>query len=202
LFASEALVERAVERLHDWYRSVPTNKSRHVYSILPTKLAGAMPGAQIAYREEDDRRFLDRFFRYRDGDDPYFDPFSRGWLKAGYAHSNAATFRKGTFRDSWQACKWDGEHLQLAIGYHLTVEERMLTKGGKVSRIPALPLAVWFFKRPTAEWPDDHELHAHGMPEDPADLIELFRTAFHFSSDPGWDALFDPGVATLPEYSK
>jgi 5-methylcytosine-specific restriction enzyme B len=196
LFVSEALLAESIERLHDWYRLVPAQKSRHVWSFLPVKLGGAMPNKTISYKEEDDQRFLNRFFRYRDTSEPYFDPFSRMWLKAGYGHSNAATFRKNTFQNRWQACTWEGDAFTLKSNYHLIIRDKVLTKAGQVSRIPVLPLAVWFFKRPSVEWPTETQMH-QGVPQSPKDLVALFRRSFYFEEDPGWNTIFDDRLTLL-----
>src|SRR5882757_8716762 len=107
MFVSEELLEESVLALNEWAQSLKKQGVRHVWSFLPVKLKGAMPGEKIVYREEDDKAFLERFFEYRSGPEPFFDPWQRGWLKANYAHSNAATFRKRTFIMSWGACTWE-----------------------------------------------------------------------------------------------
>jgi 5-methylcytosine-specific restriction enzyme B len=197
MFVSEELLEESILTLNEWAKGVSKQNVPHVWSFLPVKLKGGGPGQTINYREEDDKAFLDRFFNYRAGAEPFFDPIRREWLKAGYAHSNAATFRKRTFMMSWKACTWDdSERLTLAENYHQIVSEKVLTKGGEVNRIPVLPLAVWFYKRPTAEWSDHAEL-VGGVPNDPVDLVERFRSDFNFTEDPGWSLIFetDTGLA-------
>jgi hypothetical protein len=194
MFVTEDLLEESVLALNDWAQALKKQRTRHVWSFLPVKFRGAMPGQEIVYREEDDKEFLVRFFEYRSGAEPFFDPWQRGWLKESYAHSNAATFRKRTFMMSWKACSWeDNEHLTLADDYYDIVREKVLSRAGTTMRIPALPLAVWFYKRPSVEWLGRPEL-ADGVPDDPADLIALFRTDFNFDDDPGWQVLFDANV--------
>lgn len=195
MYVSSGLLEESILALNDWSKRVKRQNVPHVWSFLPVKLKGAMPGTKIAYREEDDKEFFERFFAYRSEPEPFFDPLRRGWLKAGYAHSNAATFRKRTFMMSWNACSWeDSEHLTLADDYFDIVREKVLTKAGEVVRIPALPLAIWFYKRPSAEWPNREELRK-GLPDDPIDLLSLFKADFGFVEDPGWEILFDPDIA-------
>ncbi len=199
MYTSKELLEESVLVLHNWFKSVRQQYVPHVWSFLPVKLQGAMPGETIVYREEDDKAFFERFFQYRSGPEPFFDPFKREWLKAGYAHSNAATFRKRTFMMSWHACNWeDSERLTLAENYHEIVRENVLTKAGNVVRIPALPLAVWFYKRPSAEWPKRDDLDK-GLPADPKQLLRLFRADFGFERDPAWDVIFDAS-ASLDAY--
>jgi hypothetical protein len=199
MYASSELLEESVLALSEWAKAVKKQNVAHVWSFLPVKLSGAMPGTTITYREEDDKAFLERFFAYRSGPEPFFDPLRREWLKAGYAHSNAATFRKRTFMMSWNACAWeDSERLTLADDYDEIVRKNVLTKAGDVIRIPALPLAVWFYKRPRAEWPERNDLR-EGVPDDPGELLALFRHDFSFDEDPGWQVIFDPD-AELTHY--
>jgi 5-methylcytosine-specific restriction enzyme B len=201
MYVSEGLLEEAIRALHVWFESAKRQHTRHVWSFLPVKLKGAMPGKAITYREEDDKDFFERFFEYRAGAEPFFDPFSRDWLKAGYPHSNAATFRKRTFMMSWKACLWeDNERLTLAEDYHEIVRDKVLTKAESVFRVPAVPLAIWFYKRPSVEWPTRSELQ-DGIPDDPAELLNLFRQDFHFDGDAGWTTIFDT-EARLPGYGR
>jgi hypothetical protein len=198
VFISESLLERSIEALHDWYRAVPVQSSRHIWSLLPPKFEGARIGESVPFREEDDKVFLERFFEYGEGQFPYFDPFARTWLPAGYWHSNAATFRKKTFRYSWQACSWDDETLVLHDGYPAIFEQKVLTKGGVVTRVPAWAAAVWFFKRPGAEWEGRNDLA--GLPESATAIVELFRSSFGFDDDDDeWDLIFDPDASPLEE---
>lgn len=198
MYVSSELLEESILALNEWAKAVKQQNVAHVWSFLPVKLKGAMPGKTITYREEDDKAFLKRFFAYRSGAEPFFDPLRREWLKAGYAHSNASTFRKRTFMMSWNACSWDSEHLTLAEDYYEIVRKNVLTKAKEVVRVPALPLAVWFYKRPRGEWPGRDDL-SDGLPTDPGDLLRLFRSDFNFDEDPGWQVIFDPG-AELTHY--
>jgi hypothetical protein len=199
MYVSSELLEESILALNGWAKAVKQQNVPHVWSFLPVKLKGAMPGTKITYREEDDKEFLQRFFSYRPGAEPFFDPLRREWLKAGYAHSNAATFRKRTFMMSWNACTWeDSELLSLAENYHEIVSEKVLTKAKEIVRIPALPLAVWFYKRPHAEWRGRDDLR-DGLPDDPDELLRQFRSDFNFDEDPGWQVIFDP-EAELAHY--
>lgn len=201
-FVGPELLEEAVAALRKWAQHAPRQPSRHIWSILPPKLAGALPNVQISYQENDDFAFMDRFARY--GDDnpafPYFDPFTQEWLPAKFPHSNLATFRKKTFARSWDACSWDGMQLEFRPSYGATFAAKGLTKAGSVSLIPALACAVWFFKKPDAEWPGDTEVNA-GLPSSPADMVALFRNRFGFDNDPAWSSIFDDSGSVLPEYA-
>lgn len=200
-YVTADLLRRAILALGAWQELVVTQRAVHVWSVLPIKLRGAAAGTAIAYTESNDRDFLDRFLRLRPDDHeyPYFDPFSHEWRPAGYHHSNMATFRKNTFQRSWDACDWDGERLTLSDHYVRVMTDKVLAKAGRVNRIPALPCAVWFFKRPTAEWPDDEEL-TDGVPADAGGLTQLFKKKFNFTNDE-WVAMFDDDPDLLPNYA-
>jgi hypothetical protein len=189
-----------VSCLSGWAAKVPVQKSRHVWSLLPPKFSGAMASHAITYSETNDKEFLSRFLDVRGGPDPYFDPFSASWLRAGYWHSNISTNRKGTFARVWHACEWEGDRLILSPNYADIFVSQVLTKRGGVTRIPALACALWFFKRPSAEWQGDPAL-AEGVPDSPTDLISLFKDKFHFGTDEGWKAIFDTDPGLISGYS-
>lgn len=201
-YISPELLDEAIGVLESWSSRVVLQRSRHVWSLLPVKVLAAMPGQSLTYTEQNDREFMDRFLGVRDDPDyPYFDPFSRQWLPRGYYHSNMATMRKNRFSRQWGACEWDGEVLRLAFDYANTFVERSLTKGGEVTRIPAVACAVWFFKRPSAEWPQDPDF-ADGVPADGVGAVAMFRKKFNFDEDPSWTAIFDDDPMLLPNYSQ
>lgn len=200
-FIGPELLEQAIAGLRRWVEQVPRQYSRHVWSILPPKLAGALPDVAIFYEESNDYAFMDRFLKYGEAnpDFPYFDPFTQEWLPAGYPHSNLATFRKKTFARSWGACSWDGEQLQLAPTYGATFAGKALTKARQIALIPALACAVWFFKKPDSEWPEDDEIKS-GVPRSPAEMVALFRDRFGFDNDPSWSTIFDDSDSVIPDY--
>jgi hypothetical protein len=171
--------------------------------VLPPKLKGAGVRSPIEYHESDDFEFLDRFLRVTDAAEPYpyFDPFTQEWLPLGYPHSNLATFRKKTFVRSWQAGEWDGNRLSFATDYGELFVSKVLSKAGEVTRVPALPCAVWFFKRPAEEWPG-RSWEREGLPDSGAELVELFRDEFGFADDPAWWEIFDVSEDTLPSYAE
>jgi MoxR-like ATPase len=198
-FVSKELLADAVGCLSAWTGQVPKQFSRHVWSILPPKLAGANITKPINYEESDDFRFMDRFLRITDGNHPYFDPFTETWLPAGYPHSNLATFRKKTFVRSWKAAAWDGPYLKLSPGYGDIFESKVLSKAGSITRIPALALAVWLFKKPSTEWSNIAEV-SDGLPHTAHGLIALFQDKFGFDDDPAWEKIFDLSPSVLGDY--
>ncbi len=198
-----SLLKVSLQSLASWAAQVPKQKSRHIWSVLPLKLKGAQPGKGLTYTEGDDRDFMDAHMKVRDDSSvyPYFDPFTHIWLPAGYFHSNMATFRKNTFARSWSACTWVDDDLVLASDYAEIFAEKALTKGGVVTKVPALPCAVWFYKKPTIEWPKEHAFHL-GLPDDPSIVIEQFREDFHFGDSQEWHAIFNPDPNQLAGYSE
>lgn len=200
-FVSKPLLARALDVFAAWSHTVNQQRSRHVWSLLPVKLAGAVPGNQIVYSELDDKAFMDRFLALRDGEYPYFDPFIRDWLPAGYFHSNMATMRKNRFVAAWNAATWKDDLLSLADNYLDVMATKALSKAGKVQRIPAIACAVWFFKKPSREWPGDPDL-VDGVPLDAGEMVNLFLAKFNLQADPGTEIIFDLAFDLyIPDYS-
>ena len=200
-YVSPELLGAALGTFESWSARVSLQKSRHVWSLLPLKVRGAMPGRPLAYVEQNDREFMDRFLSVRDDPAfPYFDPFVRSWLPSGYFHSNMATMRKNRFAREWGACDWDGSIIRLAPNYADIFVDKVLTKAGTAARIPALACAIWFFKRPSVEWPDDSDF-ADGVPPEPAGAVAMFRKKFNFDNDAGWAPIFDDDPSLVPGYA-
>lgn len=198
---SPELLDAALRGLESWSAKVVVQRSRHVWSLLPVKVRGARPGESIAYTEQNDYEFMERFLAVGANlDDPYFDPFSRKWLRSGYSHSNMATMRKNRFAREYGACEWDGEVLSLAPNYADIFVKRVLTKAGTAARIPALACAIWFFKRPSTEWPDDVDF-ADGVPPEPTGAVAMFKKKFNFENDAGWSSIFDEDPLLIPNYA-
>lgn len=199
-FVGPDLLRAALNSLAKWSARTPKQASRHVWSVLPPKLGGAGMTSPISYEENDDFAFMDRFLRQTDEPTfPYFDPLTREWLPAGYPHSNLATFRKKTFVRSWGAAEWNGSEFVFAADYGKRLAAKALSKAAEIHLVPALPCAVWFFKRPDAEWPGS-EVATDGLPASPDALVELFRTKFGFLADPAWGEIFDPSPDLLADY--
>ncbi|GAB3747464.1 hypothetical protein GCM10027599_00850 [Yimella radicis] len=183
----------ALDALKAWGTKVSTQPSRHVWSVLPLKHAGISPGASIAYTEDLDRKFMDQFFRLRQSDRPYFDPFCMTWLPEGYYHSNLATSRKKTFNNSWHAGALTGDSQSFALDYAQIFSAKALTRSGVTTKLPALSCAIWFYKRPAFEWGHEHPF-ANGLPP-LGGIFEQFRSDFHFQDDGEWGAIFDTALS-------
>jgi hypothetical protein len=175
--ASGELLTEAVKALGSWRDSVQQQTSSHLYSFLAPKWRGAQPGAPLNYSEADDRDFWDAFFRVRSGDWPYFDPIKNEWRPSTQWHSNTATQRKNRFVNRWGAATWEDDVLTLAPNYAEIFVGRVLTKARKVTRIPALPLAVWLYK-------------LEELPPTAPELVERFKQDFNFG-DAEFTSLFN-----------
>ncbi len=169
MYASIDLIADAVEELGRWRDAVQQQTSSHLYSFLGPKWKGAQPGRPVGYSEADDREFWDAFFRVRSGDWPYFDPLKAEWRPDTQWHSNTATQRKNRFVTRWGAATWDDNVLTLAPDYAEIFASRVMTKAGRVTRIPTTALAIWMFNQ-------------HEMPSTERELAGEFREFFHFSS--------------------
>jgi hypothetical protein len=167
MYASRELLSETIETLGSWRDSVQQQTSSHLYSFLAPKWRGAQPGVALSYSEADDREFWDTFFRIRSGDWPYFDPLKSEWRPHTQWHSNTATQRKNRFVNRWQAATWNDDILTLAANYPEIFVEKVLTKAKRVTRIPALALAIWLYKR-------------EALPATPAGLIDRFKKDFNF----------------------
>lgn len=202
-FVSSELLSEALGTLKSWYSSVTVQGSRHVWSVLPLKARGAMPDVPLTYAEHDDLEFMKRYLQVRPDShaQPFFDPFSRHFLPAGYFHSNMATMRKNRFVRAWGACDWNDDVIKLHGDYGDVVVSKVLTKGGNVVRIPAIACAIWFFKRPHGEWPGDATF-ADGVPGTAAEAVALFRTHFNYNQDDAWHKIFDDSPDYIPNYAE
>jgi hypothetical protein len=178
MYASGELLAEAIKALGSWRESVQQPTSSHLYSFLAPKWRGARPGVPLNYAEADDRAFWDTFFRVRSGDWPYFDPIKSEWRPHTQWHSNTATQRKNRFVNRWNAATWEDDVLILAPNYAEILVGRVLTKAGRVTRIPAFPVAIWLYKQ------DE-------LPAAPGDLVDRFKGDFSFS-DSEFFSLFDP----------
>ncbi len=180
MYASRELVAEAIERLGYWRGAVQQQTSSHLYSFLAPKWRGAQPGVPLSYSEADDREFWEAFFRVRSGDWPYFDPIKSEWRPHTQWHSNTATQRKNRFANRWGAATWEDDVLTLVPNYAEIFVGKVLTKAGHVTRIPALPLAVWLHKR-------------EELPQSGAELVDRFKGDFSFT-DQEFATLFDPST--------
>lgn len=180
-------VVHALKEVSAWREAANSQASTHLAPLLAILEAGAgaEPGAEILFNEQPNEfAFWDRYFRIEDGNavKPYFNPVLLRRAEKGFPHSNSATIRKRTFEQSWKAAtredREEGEYWRLAPNYADIFREKVLTRGGVVSRVPVLDLAVVLFRR--AEFPEGST---------PAALEERFRATFPMA-DADYEKLF------------
>ena len=124
----------------------------------------------------------------------YFDPLAGQFRIASHPHSNVATARKQTFGWSWHAAALDtdangNETWQLDPDYLGKLKAKALTKGGVVTRVPAIPLAAFLFRQKA--FPDDSSA---------ADLVSELRKSFNLT-DLGFNELFE-GKTGIAQFEK
>lgn len=159
--------ERAALALHnlsDWKDQVRSQAAAHLMPLIAIleKDAGKMGSNPILFREQPEEfEFWNRHLRLNDGDSikPYFNPVTLRRAEAGFPHSNAATIRKNTFEGKWKGAVRtvgpDGEQWALADNYADVFRTNVLSKGGTVTRVPVVDLAVILFRNETFDDADD-----------------------------------------------
>jgi len=144
-------VAHALANLAEWKKSVQAQGATHLFPTLALLEAGAgeARGKEVVFDETpDEYDFWDRYFQVYGSKDrkPYFNPITLQRGEAGFPHSNSATIRKNTFRLKWFAATLDnsGDHEKwtLADDYADKFRDKVLTKGGKVTRVPVIDVAV------------------------------------------------------------
>jgi 5-methylcytosine-specific restriction protein B len=113
------------------------------------------------YAESDDLDFFNKYAKVKTDAYPYFDPIAGIFRIETHHHSNVATARKGTFFRSWRAALSDTDSDGLEVwklepGYLDIIKKKALTKAGKVTKVPAIPLAGFLFRQ--RGFPDESEI--------------------------------------------
>lgn len=166
-------VRQGLHSIHQWALDAKTQAAVHLLPLLALLEKGAGARATVEFEESDDFDFWNRYFLIIKGDPkPYFSPITFRRVEQGFPHSNAATVRKNTFELKWHAgsrtVDADGNTLwSLDADYAGIFRDRVLTKGGKVSKIPLLDLAVMLFRN------DDFSVGANSET-----LLQKFRARF------------------------
>lgn len=154
-------VALALTNLAEWKSRVPAQGATHLFPFLALLSSGAGTSeTSVQFNETPDEfAFWDQYFRITDshGAKPYFNPVTLRYAEAGFPHSNAATIRKNTFAGKWKAASYsrtgEGDEWKLAENYAEIFREKVLSKGGKVSRVPVLDVAIILFREDS--FPDD-----------------------------------------------
>lgn len=179
-------VSLALTNLAEWKSHVHAQGSTHLFPLLAllTTNVGLNFGRVQFNETPDEFNFWDKYFRLGDGDDakPYFNPVTLRRAESGFPHSNSATIRKNTFAGKWKGASHfrvdDRDEWELSEQYSEIFRDKVLSKGGVVTRVPILDLAVLLFRQ--NEFADDST---------PQDLVQAFRDAFA-QRDPDFDKMF------------
>lgn len=147
-------VRRAMAAMHEWWQSVHSQGGKHLMPILALLEKGAGLGKEIVFEERpDEYDFWNRYLKLAGSHaDPYVVPLTLRRGEADYPHSNAATIRKNTFQNRWQAAKLTigskGEsRWRLMPNYAEIFRERGLSKASAVNRVPVVDLACILLRR-------------------------------------------------------
>jgi len=185
----------AILGLAQWRADTHSQGSKHLFPILSLLARGVNTTGLTRYEEADDFAFWNDYFRVVGDDaDPYFDPLTLQRRIATHPHSNVATARKGTFENSWGAAHSQVVQQPVAGGpagateaqtqwrldpsWPATVVQRVMTKGGEVTRAPVVDIAAWLFRQD--EFPDNataqtlQQRFRETFPLDDATYTQLF----------------------------
>lgn len=189
----EQLVD-ALRQLAAFRTSAKKQYASHVLAFLALRRKNVGTGGFTPYAERDDQDFLDEFTRVAEDENPYFDPVKGSLRIRTHAHSNVSTARKGTFAAQWHAAtvRKDNEGVEswkLEPGYLDILKTKCLTKGGWLTKVPALPLAAFFFR--TKPLPDDAHIGVLGRE---------FKSSFNLT-DEEYGELFEEGTRPAGEFA-
>lgn len=179
LYIKPERLTHALRNLDEWRKSAHNQGSMHLLPLLALLEEGAGPGKQILFNETPQEfDFWDRYFKLNDGDKakPYFNPLTLKRAEKGYPHSNSATIRKNTFDLKWHAAqreaKGSDDYWKLADDFADKFRDNVLSKGGNVTRVPVVDLAVVMLRNKV--FPDGADAQS---------LETAFRDAFKLSDD-------------------
>lgn len=147
-------VALALTNLAEWKSSVHAQGSTHLFPLLALLGSGAGTAkAPILFKETPHEfDFWDKYFRLPQADaaKPYFNPVTLRYAEAGFPHSNSATIRKNTFAGKWKAAvhsrDGDQDNWVLDENYAEIFRNKVLSKGGKVARVPIIDVVVILFR--------------------------------------------------------
>lgn len=147
-------VALALTNLAEWKSRVQAQASTHVFPLLALLSSGVghMAGPVQFNETPSEYEFWDRHLRLNDGDDekPYFNPVTRRRAEAGFPHSNSATIRKNSFALRWKGAvhtRVDEQDVwELNDNYADVFREKVLSKGGVVTRVPIVDVATILFR--------------------------------------------------------
>lgn len=185
-------LHRALHALRAWKSAVDSQGAQHLWHFLGAKRAGANPKSFVDYGEPDELEFCREFLgigehvALENGKPrafPFYDPVGGEFRIETHAHSNVSTQRKKTFADKWKAGEYqtNPERWKFNPKYDQVFVEKVLTKGGAITRVPLWDLCAWLFRMRT--FPEGAGL---------ADIKKLFADEFHMSQKE-MSTFFDDG---------
>lgn len=147
-------VSLALTNLADWKSRVHAQGSTHLFPLLALLSSGAGTAAQPVQFNETPNEFdfWDKYFRLKQAEPgkPYFNPVTLRFSEEGFPHSNSATIRKNTFAGKWKGAIVtrvdDKEEWELAENYAEIFRDKVLSKGGAISRVPVVDVAALLFR--------------------------------------------------------
>jgi hypothetical protein len=194
-YISEQQLTNSLRALAEFRSNVNQQGAQHILPFLALRRARVGTKSFSKYTEANDKDFFNDFARViSSSDKPYFDPIRSMYRIETHPHSNVATLRKGTFARSWgaadfrQASQDVDEQWKLTPNYLQAISEKALTKGGHVTKVPAVPLAAFLFR--SQEFADKTR---------PIDLGAKLKSTFNLN-DEEYDALFEEG-ATIGDFA-
>lgn len=181
-----ARVALALTNLSNWKSRVHAQGSTHLFPLLALLESGAgTANAAVQFNETPHEfTFWDKYFRLQNAEPakPYFNPVTLRYAEDGFPHSNSATIRKNTFAGKWKGASLtkidDREEWELAENYAEIFRDKVLSKGGAVTRVPVVDVAALLFRD------DEFEDGANAKT-----LEAKFRAAFP-QRDPDFERMF------------
>lgn len=151
----------ALTNLADWRSHVHAQGSTHLFPLLALLSSGAGSTlATVQFNETPKEfEFWDKYFRLpgADATKPFFNPVTLRYAEAGFPHSNSATIRKNTFAGKWKGATHnrvdEQDEWTLSDDYAEVFRDKVLSKGGVISRVPIVDVAALLFREES--FPDD-----------------------------------------------
>lgn len=144
----------ALTNLANWKSRVHAQGSTHLFPLLALLSSGVGTAEQAVQFNETPNEFdfWDKYFRLKQSEPgkPYFNPVTLRFAEEGFPHSNSATIRKNTFAGKWKGANLtrvdDREEWELTENYAEVFRDKVLSKGGTISRVPVIDVAALLFR--------------------------------------------------------
>jgi hypothetical protein len=191
-YISKPQLVESLRQLAAFRGAVNKQSAQHILPFLALRWRN-VGTSFVPFGEHDDFAFFDEFARLNDSDFPYFDPFAAQMRIRTHPHSNVATARKGTFFRSWHAGEQDVENgterWRLTVDYLNIIKKKVLTKGGRLTKVPAIPLGMFL-------------LRARSFPDTatPQDVGRALRDTFNLTEEE-YTELFEEGTRPSADFA-